>query len=50
MDYRATCAVSQAMRRAELAWRRELAGQTIADITATVERRSPARASASRGG
>ncbi|GAA4290549.1 Rrf2 family transcriptional regulator [Actinokineospora soli] len=41
VDYRATCAVSQAMRRAELAWRRELAAQTIADITATVERRSP---------
>ncbi len=41
VDYRATCPVSQAMRRAELAWRRELAGQTIADITATVERRNP---------
>ncbi|MFC5288578.1 RrF2 family transcriptional regulator [Actinokineospora guangxiensis] len=44
VDYRATCAVSQAMRRAELAWRRELAGQTIADIAATVENRHPGTA------
>ena len=41
VDYRATCAISQTMRRAELAWRRELAGQTIADVAATVERRNP---------
>ncbi|MFD5320422.1 RrF2 family transcriptional regulator [Streptomyces sp. NPDC127098] len=41
VDYRLTCAVSQSMRRAELAWRRELAGQTLADIRATVERRHP---------
>ncbi|WP_243740529.1 Rrf2 family transcriptional regulator [Streptomyces sp. 8K308] len=41
VDYRLSCAVSQAMRRAELAWRRELAGQTLADIRATVERRHP---------
>lgn len=40
-DYRASCAVSQTMRRAELAWRRELAGQSIADIIATTERRNP---------
>lgn len=44
VDYRATCAVSQVMRRAELAWRRELAEQSIADITATVERRNPGTA------
>ncbi|TDC79581.1 RrF2 family transcriptional regulator [Streptomyces hainanensis] len=41
VDYRLTCAVSQSMRRAELAWRKELAGQTLADIRATVERRHP---------
>jgi Rrf2 family protein len=28
------CGISVAMRRAELAWRRELAGQTIADLMA----------------
>jgi Rrf2 family protein len=28
------CGISLAMRRAELAWRRELAGQTIADLMA----------------
>ncbi|UVS79379.1 Rrf2 family transcriptional regulator [Actinokineospora sp. UTMC 2448] len=41
VDYRATCAISQTMRRAELAWRRELAGQSIADIVGAVERRNP---------
>jgi Rrf2 family protein len=41
VDYRRGCYVSQAMRRAELAWRRELAGQTIADLRDTVERRRP---------
>lgn len=40
-DYRSSCVVSQAMRRAELAWRRELAGQSIAEVAATVERRNP---------
>jgi hypothetical protein len=29
------------MRRAELAWRRELAGQTMADIRSDVERLHP---------
>ncbi|MEU5883152.1 Rrf2 family transcriptional regulator [Spirillospora sp. NPDC047279] len=41
VDYRESCVISQAMRRADLAWRRELAGQTVADIKATVERRAP---------
>ncbi|WP_211267401.1 RrF2 family transcriptional regulator [Nonomuraea candida] len=41
VDYRKACLVSQAMRRAELAWRRELAEQTLADIMAAVESRSP---------
>jgi hypothetical protein len=30
------------MRKAELAWRHELAGQTIADVVATFARRYPA--------
>jgi Rrf2 family protein len=42
IDYRQVCLVSQAMRRADLAWRRELAGQTLADLRAEVEARYPA--------
>jgi Rrf2 family protein len=41
-DYRKVCLVSQAMRAAELNYRRELAGQTIADIVARVEEQTPA--------
>jgi Rrf2 family protein len=41
IDYRKTCAVSQAMHRAELAWRTELAAQTIADLRDVVEREHP---------
>jgi len=37
----APCAISASMRRAELAWRRELASQTIADIQAEVDVYSP---------
>lgn len=48
VDYRRTCTISQAMRKAELAWRTELAGQTIADIRRTVERRDPEAAPATR--
>ncbi|WP_424636920.1 RrF2 family transcriptional regulator [Embleya sp. AB8] len=40
-DYTTTCAIAQAMSRADLAWRHELANQTLADIRATVESRSP---------
>lgn len=40
-DYRRTCLVAQAMRRAELTYRRELARQTIADVVADVERTFP---------
>jgi Rrf2 family protein len=36
------CAIHASMRRAELAWRRELAGQTIADIQAEVDAHAPA--------
>ncbi|QYN36198.1 Rrf2 family transcriptional regulator [Pseudonocardia sp. DSM 110487] len=35
------CLVDQAMRRAELAWRRELAAQTVAGLAETVERAAP---------
>jgi Rrf2 family protein len=41
-DYRKVCLVSQAMRAAELNYRRELAGQTIADIVTRVEEQTPA--------
>lgn len=41
VDYRATCLVSQAMGRADLAWRRELASQTVADLKASVEATYP---------
>jgi len=40
--FSAPCAISTSMRKAELAWRRELAGQTIADICAEVDRYAPA--------
>ncbi|WP_063059909.1 RrF2 family transcriptional regulator [Nocardia sienata] len=33
-EFTRPCGISQAMRRAELAWRRELAAQTIADLAA----------------
>lgn len=42
VDYRQACLVSKAMRRADLAWRRELAGQTLADLKAQVEEHFPA--------
>ncbi|MEU1817711.1 Rrf2 family transcriptional regulator [Streptomyces roseifaciens] len=35
------CLIDQAMRRAELAWRRELAAQTLADVKKNVERDVP---------
>ncbi|MEQ3553403.1 Rrf2 family transcriptional regulator [Pseudonocardia nematodicida] len=35
------CAISTAMQRAELAWRRELAARTIADIRDEVSERTP---------
>ncbi len=41
VDYRQSCAFAQAMRGAELAWRQELAGRTVADIRAGVERAHP---------
>ncbi len=41
IDYRDTCLISGAMRKAELAWREVLAGQTLADIRADVEHAYP---------
>ena len=41
LDYRDHCAISLSMRRAELAWRRELATRTVADIARDVERTNP---------
>jgi Rrf2 family protein len=41
-SFPARCLVDQAMRRAELAWRRELAHQTLADLRAAVEQAAPA--------
>lgn len=38
------CAIHTSMHKAELAWRRELASQSIADIAATVDDHSPTAA------
>ncbi|GAB3673652.1 Rrf2 family transcriptional regulator [Actinocorallia lasiicapitis] len=48
VDYRETCVINGAMRRAELAWRRELAAQTLAELRATVESRHPGAPAATR--
>jgi Rrf2 family protein len=40
-DYVQACAISQAMRTADLAWRNALAAKTISDIAATVEKTYP---------
>ncbi|MEV7277022.1 Rrf2 family transcriptional regulator [Streptomyces sp. NPDC093111] len=37
----AECAIAGAMGRAELAWRRELAGRTLDDVRAQAERQAP---------
>jgi Rrf2 family protein len=39
--FRRPCAVSTAMRKAEIQWRRTLATQTLADISAVVDNGSP---------
>lgn len=45
-DYVRSCTISQSMRQAELAWRTELARQTVAGIAQSLDRRFPeARAS-----
>ncbi|HVX47527.1 MAG TPA: Rrf2 family transcriptional regulator [Mycobacteriales bacterium] len=40
-NYRRPCAVSMGMHKAEMAWRRTLADQTLADIQAEAERTAP---------
>lgn len=40
-DYRTSCRISQTMTRAELAWRRELASETLADLRGSVEAAFP---------
>ena len=47
-DYRKICVVSQSMRKAELTYRRELAGKTIADLVRQVETSYPATADDTR--
>ncbi len=41
-SYRLPCAFAHAMARAELAWRRELAGQTLEDVREQAEAQAPA--------
>lgn len=48
VDYTATCILSQAMSRADLLWRRELASRTLADIRREVERTYPGTPDAAR--
>ncbi|MER5672878.1 RrF2 family transcriptional regulator [Pseudonocardia alni] len=40
-DYSRSCAISLSMRSAELAWRRELAARSLADVSADVVRSAP---------
>lgn len=40
-SFAAPCAVSTAMRRAEMAWRRALAAQSLEDVMALVEKNHP---------
>jgi Rrf2 family protein len=40
-DYLRSCTISQSMRQAELAWRTELARQSVAGIAQSLERRFP---------
>ncbi|QIS12719.1 Rrf2 family transcriptional regulator [Nocardia arthritidis] len=43
-EFAKPCGISTAMRRAELAWRRELASQTVADLLAGAPANASARA------
>jgi len=40
-EFRTTCAVASAMRTADLAWRRALAAQSLAEVRAAVDRDAP---------
>ena len=46
--FSAPCAVHASMQRAELAWRRELAAQTVADVRTEADRHAPAAAAVVR--
>ena len=48
VDYAVSCVLSQAMSRADLAWRRELAGRSLADIRREVEAAYPQTAATTR--
>ncbi|GAA4975842.1 Rrf2 family transcriptional regulator [Pseudonocardia tropica] len=41
VDHSGSCAISLSMRAAELAWRRELAARSLADVAADVVRSAP---------
>ncbi|MGX7677228.1 RrF2 family transcriptional regulator [Plantactinospora sp. DSM 117369] len=43
-EFRRPCAITAVMRRAELAWRRELAGQTLADLMSAAPPQAAERA------
>ncbi|MEV6279814.1 Rrf2 family transcriptional regulator [Nocardia sp. NPDC051832] len=43
-EFAEPCGITTALRRAELAWRRELAGQTLADLIAGAPANAPVRA------
>lgn len=47
-DFRLPCAVASAMHRAERAWRRALAAETLADIMQAAERAGPSAPRAAR--
>jgi Rrf2 family protein len=40
-EFRQECVIAAAMRRADVAWRRALADQTLADIQRTIDRDAP---------
>jgi Rrf2 family protein len=40
-EFRTTCQVALAMRKADVAWRRALAEQTLADVSAAIDRAAP---------
>lgn len=48
VDYAVSCILSQAMSRADLAWRRELASRSLADIRREVEAKYPQTPAATR--
>lgn len=48
VDYAVSCVLSQAMSRADLAWRRELAGRSLGDIQREVEATYPGTPGAAR--